>query len=111
MVVITEVGHGRGDRSQDLLTAHMLSVETKRTTQQEEQRKDRGFEHLGAPALSLGLDAVAFGPGPAAVKALFGINPHVFEGINIPNGTELPNLKNRLVDILLGEMTERLQTT
>lgn len=87
----------------------MLTVETKRTTQEEEQRKDRGFEHLGAPALSLGLDAVAFGPGPAAVKALFMINPLVFEGMNIPNGTNLPNLKNYFVDVLLGEMTAPLK--
>jgi hypothetical protein len=86
----------------------MLSVETKRTTQEEQQREDRGFRHLGAPGLSLGLDAVAFGPGPAAVKFLFKTNPSVFEGTNIADGTNMPNFKNVFVGQLLREIEQRL---
>jgi hypothetical protein len=89
----------------------MLSVETKRTTQEEQQRDDRGFRHLGAPGLSLGLDSIAFGPGPARVRDLFKSNPFVFEGMNIPNGTTLPNLKYLFVEMLLGDMANRLRTT
>ena len=69
--------------------------------QQEEQQRARQFEQLAGPALSTTLDAVAFGPGPAAVKAAFKINPFMFEGMNIADGTNLPSLKNILVADLL----------
>ena len=89
----------------------MLTVETKRTTQEEERLNDRGFEHLGAPALSLIFKAATFGVGPAAVKELFKLNPFIFEGMNIPDANTFPNTKNRLVDIRLGEIAARLRTT
>jgi len=78
-------------------------------TQQEEQQRDRPFEHLAAPALSTALDAVAFGPGPAAVKALFKMDPLIFRGMNIADGTNLPSLKNVLVATLLGEQEARVK--
>ena len=82
----------------------MLSVETKRTTQEEGQRRDRGFEHVAAPAVSTTLEVSNFGSQCARVRSLFKSHPAVFEGMNIPDGTNLPNLKNLFVALLLGEM-------
>ena len=89
----------------------MLSVETKRTTREEEQRQDRMVEQVTASAQSMVFEMATFGPKAAAVKSLFNINPFVFDGMNIPNGIEFPNLKNWFVDILLGEITARLRTS
>jgi hypothetical protein len=77
-------------------------IEQSRTTQ-EQQQQDRGFEHLAAPALSKIFEMATFGPGPAAVRALFQIAPSVFDGMNIANGTNLPSIKNVLVEELLAE--------
>lgn len=85
-------------------------VEQTRTTQeQQEQRQNRGFEHLAAPALSTGLEMATFGPGPAAVKALFKIAPMVFDGMNIANGTNLPNIKNVFVNDLIAQQASLLK--
>ena len=77
-------------------------VEQSRTTEEQKQQ-DRGFEHLAAPALSKIFEMATFGPGPAAVRALFQIAPSVFDGMNIANGTNLPSIKNVLVEELLAE--------
>lgn len=81
----------------------MLSVETKRTTREEEQRQDRMVEQVTASAQSMVFEMATFGPKAAKVRDLFRLNPAVFVGMNIPNGTNLPNLKNLFVAILLGE--------
>lgn len=85
-------------------------IEQSRTTQeQQEQRKqDRGFEHVAAPVLSTGLEMATFGPGPAAVKALFKIAPMIFEGMSIPDGTNLPSAKNVFVNDLINKQASLL---
>jgi hypothetical protein len=81
-----------------------LYVEQSRAPQrQQEESRDRGFEHLAAPALSTGLEFATFGPGPAAVKAVFKKAPSVFEGMNVANGTNLPSIKNVLVNDLIAQ--------
>ena len=86
-------------------------VQQSRTTQeqQEQRQQDRGFEHLGAPVLSNVLELATFGPGPAAVKALFKIAPMVFEGMNIPDGTNLPSIKNVFVNDLIAQQASLLK--
>lgn len=79
-------------------------VEQKRTTQeQQEQRQDRGFEHVAAPALSEAFEKATFGPGPESVKILFRAFPRLFEGMSIPDGTNFPSPKNLLVNELIAQ--------
>lgn len=80
----------------------MLTVETKRTTQEEEQRRTAGSERFVSPVHSAELRAADFGMQCAQVRDLFRLNPSVFEGMNIADGTNLPNLKNLFVALLLG---------
>ena len=78
-------------------------VEQKRTTQeqQEQRREERSFEHLGAEVHSTIWRSAKFGEEAAKVRDLFRRNPNVFEGMNIADGTNLPNLKNLFVNLLL----------
>ena len=86
----------------------MLSVEIKKTTQEEERRRDRGFEHVAAPAVSAAFEALTFGVGPASVKILFQMNPFAFEGTNVADGTNMPNFKNVHIAQLLKEIQQKL---
>lgn len=88
----------------------MLQVETKRTTQQEqESRQDRGFKHVGADMLSLAFRTATFGIGPKSVMKAFKLHPTAFEGMTIPDGFTLPNIKNVLAAILIKEQEDRLR--
>lgn len=73
------------------------TVEQQRQSTQQEQRQDRGFEHLAAPALHRGLEMATFSPELAAFKLLFKLAPDIFNGMSISNGENLPNRQNVFV--------------
>lgn len=69
-----------------------LSVAQSRTTQeQQDQRQDRGFEHLAAPALSKTLEMFVFPKSCEVIKILHLKAPQIFEGLSPSDGTTLPN--------------------
>ena len=78
-------------------------VEQKRTTQeQQEQRQDRGFEHVAAPVLSKPLEMYAFSPLCRRIADLHVSNPGAFVGISHSDGTNLPNAKTVFMYSLFG---------
>jgi len=68
-----------------------LTVDQQKVPAQNQERQDRGFEHLAAPALHRGLEMATFGsPELAAWKLLFKIAPNIFKGMSVA-GRDLPN--------------------
>jgi hypothetical protein len=75
---------------------------------QVEQRFDGVLSKLVAPAITHALDLAGFGPGCAAVRAVFLENPSIFDGIVPANGTNLPSLKSLLADAAIADKTSAL---
>ncbi len=67
------------------------TVEQKIAPTQNQQREDRGFEHIAAPALHHGFEMLTLGSAElAAWKILFKIAPNIFKKMGVA-GVDLPN--------------------
>ncbi|MEY4669734.1 MAG: hypothetical protein RL518_2433 [Pseudomonadota bacterium] len=68
---------------------------------QREERFDLG--KVVAPVLQAGLELYSFGLRSQAVRDLFLEQPEIFRGMNVADGTNLPNVKNVMVAAALEE--------
>ena len=74
------------------------TVAQQRQSTGNDQRQDRGFEHLAAPPLHRGLEMVTLGSAElAAWKLLFKLAPDLCNGMSLSDGNTLPNKKNVFV--------------
>ncbi len=67
------------------------TAEQQRRTTADEQRQERGFEHLAAPALHRGLELATFSAESVAWKLLFKLAPDLCKEMSVSNGENLPN--------------------